>query len=222
MQNVVSPWHPLGLRWNPFGEPPPEDVAALIVSSESLVVADWLRGPRRVQQYLGEAGRGKTARLRWLSARFPDAPYVYIAEGELPPMILEQPLMPAPLALLLDEAQRLAPRLRRRLFASIARQGGSLAVASHVDLSAELQGAGLCCRTCGVHGLDAHGLLAIVQRRLDWARLPGRAPAVITRAHAERLIERFGDNLRAILDNLYEGYQLAATHQETRPWQLAN
>lgn len=215
MPTAPSPWHQLGLRWNPFGEPPPEDFAALILPWESPFAADWLRAPRRVQQYLGDAGRGKTSRLRWLSARFPQAPYLYIEEGARPPVMPSRATtMPAPLALLLDEAQRLAPRRRRRLFASIARGGRSLALASHADLSGELREAGLSCRTEIIAGLDAQQLKAVVERRIAWARLPGQAPALLTHADAEKLLARFGDDLRAILSHLYEAYQLALTNPQ--------
>jgi hypothetical protein len=122
--------------------------------------------------------------------------------------------MSAPSALLLDEGQRLAPHRRRRLFASIVRQGRSLAVASHTDLSDELWDAGLSCRTQSIAGLDAEQLLAIVQRRVAWARLPEFSPAIVTCSEAERLIGHFGDNISEILNDLYERYQLAAMHQE--------
>ncbi len=214
----TSPWHRAGLRWNPFGEPPPEDLSALIVPTEPAAPADWLRQPRAVQQYLGEAGRGKTARLRHLYALFPEAPYVYLAEDEPLPALPDPAGVPGPLALLLDEAQRLPPRRRRRLFAAVARSGRSLVMASHADLSAEATGAGLTCWTVHIAGLSAGDLLAILRRRIAWARLEDAAPALPKPGDAQDLIAECGDDIRSILDTLYERYQDWVINGGRCPW----
>jgi hypothetical protein len=213
-----SPWHRAGLRWNPFGEPAPEDLAALIVPTEPAAPADWLRQPRAVQQYLGEAGRGKTARLRHLCALIPDAPYVYLAEDEPLPPLPDPAEVPGPLALLLDEAQRLPPRRRRQLFAAVARSGRSLVMASHADLSAEATGAGLTCWTVRIAGLSAGDLLAILRRRIAWARLDDAAPALPQPGDAQELIAEFGDDIRSILDTLYERCQDWVMNGGRHPW----
>jgi hypothetical protein len=213
-----SPWHRAGLRWNPFGEPPPEDLAALIVPTEPADAVDWLRQPRVVQQYLGDAGRGKTARLRRLAVFFPGAPYVYLAEDEPVPPLPDPAGIPGPLALLLDEAQRLPSRRRRRLFAAVARSGGSLVLASHADLSTEVISAGLTCRTVCIAGLSTDDLLAILRRRIAWARLADAAPALPQPDDAQRLIAEFGDDVRSILDTLYERYQDWAINGGRHPW----
>jgi hypothetical protein len=215
-----SPWHRLGLRWNPFGEPPTEELPSLIVPIEPTPPDDWLQQPRRVQQYLGEAGRGKSARLRRLSAVFPGTAYIYLAEDATPPPLPDPVSTPGPLALLLDEAQRLPRRRRRQLFAVVARHGRSLVMASHADLSDEVRAAGLACRTTVIAGLRADDLRAIIDRRIAWARLaagppPPPAPRL---ADAERLIAKFGDDVRAILDHLYEIYQDWAVSGERYPW----
>ena len=215
----ASPWQRLGLCWNPFGEPPPEDLAALIVPNAAEVPEDWLRWPRTAQQYLGDAGRGKTARLRRLEALFPDVPYHYLAGGVSRPAMPQPVTAAGPVALLLDEAQRLPSRRRRQLFVAVARAGRSLVLATHVDLSGELAAAGLACRTTVVADLVADDLLAILHRRIAWAQVDNASPALPQLADAQRLIAEFGDDVRAILDHLYDRYQAWLLNRGHCPWQ---
>lgn len=209
----LFPWARLGLRWNPFGEPPEEDRAGLIVLPEAGELAAPLERPRRVVQLLGHAGRGKTARLRWLERHFPGTPYLYLGEDEpLPtlPWIQAAPSRETRPALLLDEAQRLPRRRRRRLFRQVARRGRSLGVSSHRDLTDEMEAAGLEVTTRVVAGLSVTRLLAILDRRLEWARRADAEAGAVPRLdhrEARRLLDRFGDDLRGLLDSLYEHYQ---------------
>lgn len=204
----ISPWARLNLRHNPFGEPEPDETPHLVVAPEVEELVAWLRRARGAVQVLGAAGRGKTARLRAIGRSSPDRPYVYLPQGgPLPRLPSLDDARPGEPALLLDEAQRLPQRKRRRLLRRIAARGASLAVASHEDLAGELRAAGLFPRTVVVAGLDPERLAEIVDRRLEWARLePGGLPrpdAALRRV----LIDRCGDDLRAILDHLYELYQ---------------
>ncbi len=219
----VLPWSRLGLRWNPFGEPPQDEVASLIVLKGEDELAALLRRPRTVVQIMGEAGRGKTARLRRLQSHFPTAPYIYLGEDEPLPEI--PPLIARPLggpALLLDEAQRLPRRRRQRLFREARRAGASLVIATHQNLSNELDGADLFVESITVQGLDPHGLLAILERRIDWARMSGGRPPRLTIDEARELSMRFGDDLRSLLDQLYEDYQhLLNERGETNRWRNA-
>jgi hypothetical protein len=168
-------------------------------------------------QLLGDAGRGKTARLARLGSAFPGSAYVYLPEDEPLPAIPE--LSASPLALRLDEAQRLPRRRRKKLFREAARRGLSLALASHEDLGAELEAAGLKEMTRVVAGLDPHRLRAIVARRLAWASAGVCRVPDLDDATAERLLARFGDDLRALLDHLYDTLQAAlAAGDGGSPW----
>lgn len=226
----VSPWRRLNLCRNPFGEPPAEEAGDLVVLPQAEELVAPLGRPRSVVQILGECGRGKTARMRFLERRFPGTPYVYLAENEPLPELPEiEPRSKGGPALLLDEAQRLPRRRRRRLFRRAARLGASLALASHEDLAAELDAHGFQSRTVRVHGLTVDHLLSIVERRLEWARAaPGPVPG-LDRDAPRQLLERFGDDLRSLLDHLYEDYQnrlgrLDSTDrtEEDDPWQSAS
>ena len=217
----ASPWAALGLRRNPFGEPPADEVAELVVPDESDPPPGLLDRPGVALQVLGEAGRGKTARLRWLAARYPRAPYVYLPAGGRRPRLPAISGVAGPVALLLDEAQRLPRRARRRLFRSVSRHGLSLALASHDDLEGELAASGLTPTTTVVAGLTPEQLLRIVDRRIDRVRLPAGEPLRLDRDDAARLIRRHGDDLRGILDRLYEVYQLALGQREGEAWRSA-
>lgn len=216
----VSPWSMLNLRWNPFGEPPPQAVRDLVVLDDEEEIVEHLKCPNAVLQILGKAGRGKTTRLRLINHRFPLVPYVYLAEDEpLPSLPTVAPQPGRGPAFLLDEAQRLPRRRRRRLFRSLRRTGSTLALASHEDLSAELDAEGLRTRTVKVSGLDEHRLIQILQRRLDWARASGGPLPTPNRAMARELIDEFGDDLRSMLDHLYERYQeLLYQKERERRW----
>jgi hypothetical protein len=196
-------------------------VADLIVLPEADELAAWLLGPGRMIQFLGDAGRGKTARLRRLGLLFPDAHYIYLAEGEPPPALPQPKPAAGAVFVLLDEAQRLPRRRRRHLFRSTARAGASLVLAAHEDVAGEAEAEGLECRTRTVAGLDTEQLLAVIDRRLEWARCPGGQPPRIRRPEAERLIQCYRDDLRSALDHLYEVYQRAVQSGGEGPWRSA-
>lgn len=180
----------LNLRWNPFGDPPPEDRAALAVADlPELLPGDPL-------QIVGGPGRGKTTLLLALAARHPGAVYGCVEEDEDRYRVE----VPDGGILLLDEADRLRPRLLRRLLARPLR----LALGTHVDLSLP---AGCSLRTWRAGVVDPERLGEILRRRIEWARRgPGPLPRVPPDV-VRRLIQRFRDDLRAIEGFLYDVFQ---------------
>lgn len=206
------PFHHLNLRWNPFGEPPPEDRGRLAVLAPGeldrwqarLSAGGW------VIQFLADEGRGKSTRLHALSDRLPEAPYLYFAEDE-PRRSMNRRLAgtaDAPV-LLLDETQRLSRWTRRRLW---RRPGVAIALASHRDHRREAERAGLRVETVRAGAADegrdpVELLAAIVRRRIEWAqRGPGAVPE-ISRETLAALVAEHGDDLRAIEDRLYDRLQ---------------
>ena len=188
----------LNLRRNPFGEPPARAWAGLAVV-EPIVdeLARRLATPGFAVQVLGDAGRGKSTFLRVLHARFSDLPYTYLAEGEPPPPIPQAPIV------FVDEAQRLAPRVRARLFSRRA----SFALASHADHERELGRAGVEVLAERVGALTSAKLVRICRRRIEWARRGAGPVPEVPASAAEQLIDQHGDDLRAIGDHLYEVFQ---------------
>ncbi len=196
MANVSLAFEQLNLRWNPFGEPAPEDMATLAVVDVAAYV-ERLKTPGFALQYLGEPGRGKSTHLRALHQFFPDMPYLKFPENTRIPRIRHARV------LFLDETQRLPHDLRRRIFS----RNASFVIATHEDHSAELAQAQV--ETVSVHlsGITPERLGQIIDRRLEWARRgPGPLPRLST-SRTLRLIEVYGDNLSAILACLYNEFQ---------------
>jgi hypothetical protein len=196
---IGLPFANLNLRRNPFGEPADDERAGLAVIDPDLLdrLVRSLSQPGFAVQFLGECGRGKSTHLHALRAHFPDAPYIHFAEGERP-----APIPVAPV-LFLDETQRLPWRTRRRVF----RRDVALAIGTHRDHSRELTRAGRRVETVYLEGFAAPRLHRIIERRIEWARRgPGPIPSV-GRENVGRLRDRFGGDLRAIEDHLYDVFQ---------------
>jgi len=184
----------LNLRWNPFGEVPWRDRARIAVSIVPLEpIVEALGRPGFAVELVGACGRGKSTHLAALHARFPRLPVTMVAPGT-------QPRIPTASVVFVDESQRLSRWRRRRLF----RRPVSFALGTHESHGDELRAAGLRVRTIHV---AQRGLTEIVDARLRWARRgPGEVPRVPA-GELDALVERHGDDQRAIEDALYLHYQ---------------
>jgi hypothetical protein len=185
----------LNLRCNPFGELSFADRAAVAVAE----VARWtkrLGQPGFALQFLGPSGRGKTSHLLALRRCLPDAALMVVPESG-------QVAHPASAIVLIDEAQYLGSRARRKLF----RPCRSLALAGQADFTPELVGAGFEVETVHPNQASAERVMEIARRRIELARRgPGPLPE-LSRSAAERLLARHGNDLRAIEGRLYAWIQ---------------
>lgn len=205
----------LGLRRNPFGEPPPEDKARLAVVDVPRERLARVRAGGFALLLTGPPGRGKTTHLLALAAGLPGAPLVRVPLDGPPPALPDAPL------LLVDELHLLPARARAAL---LARRPGLIAT-THADHADELARAGLPWAAHAAGGLTPRAvvdrLAAIVERRLLWSRRSdpgGSGPGlVVPRGTLEALVARHGDDLRAILDVLYERVQAMTGPGEVRP-----
>ena len=198
MSAPEAPFARLNLRWNPFGEPKREDRAHLAVV-DRVDLERWVAaflGHRRAVQWIGESGRGKSTHLLALSQHVPEAGYHRVAEDGRGPL-------PTSPRVILDEAQFLPRRSRRRLFSRVR----TIAVGTHEDLEAELSRAGLEVETVRLAGISVDKVAEVAVRRIEWARRDAGPIPRIRRETAEALIDRCGDDLRAIEDLLYERFQ---------------
>lgn len=217
MSYLQFPFEHLNLRWNPFGEVPAEERGRLAVLDIERFVAR-LGKPGFAVEFVGDCGRGKSTRLRYLWDHFEDAPFMRVAElpqagffrgcfsknslpihGKLPKEILATswPL------LFLDEAQFLSRRQRRRLI----KPTSSFAVATHESLAADFERAGLEYESVQVGGVSVELIDGIIKRRIEWARRASGPVPGVSRAAIEGLIERHGDNIRFMERHLYEIFQ---------------
>ncbi len=201
----MNPYRRLNLTRNPFGELTRPERAELGICS----VETWLgliNGPnadKQVVQFIGECGRGKSTHLLSIHAQVPGARYVYL------PIDQPAPTLDSHRPLLVDEAQRLTKRARRKLFAD----GGPLVLGTHEDLTSEIAAAGLSVTTVPVASLlTAERLQAILHARIAASRLgPGSLPH-ISLNRCQRLIETFGDDIRSMEHHLYLIFTKIAVH----------
>ena len=192
----LLPYVHLNLRRNPFGEFSQDESAAL-ADVEIDPIVDRLVDRAFAVQFVGEKGYGKTTHLLALGARFPEAAYLHIAEGEHGQIPLGCPL-------LIDEAQRLSRWQRRKVFRSQV----PLVLGTHHDFWKELTKAGRRVETIHVaQGTGRDRLHRLLGARIEWVRRHNGPVPSISRATTSRLITKFGPNIRGILHDLYGTFQ---------------
>ncbi|MBC8043947.1 MAG: hypothetical protein IAF08_10945 [Rhizobacter sp.] len=196
---VSLPFAHLNLTRNPFGEPAPGERSRLAVLEMDIeAVVAQLRASTFAIEFSGDAGRGKSTHLRGLHRYFPDAPFIYFADGAPLPEIPESPV------LFLDELQRLPKPHRTRLF----KRRVSFVVGTHAPFTAEYTSAKLEFIAIELRGLSPARLRKILEARMRWAQRDVSKPvSQFTEAALEHLIQKFGDDLRAIEHFLYEHFQ---------------
>ncbi|QEF96296.1 hypothetical protein Mal15_03230 [Stieleria maiorica] len=209
-----SRWPGANLFRNPFGELTRSERAELaVVSVDAIVAAIGHRSdadgqitfqPRHAYQLIGDCGRGKTTRMLAIGKRFPSASYVYLPEDQPCPSI------PTGEPLLIDEAQRLPGRVRRKVLAS----GVTLVLATHNDLSGALHRAGYTVTTEKIGlSLSVTQLTEILNRRIMASRRdPHRPVPRIGEDDVAELIRRFGTDVRSIESYLYDIVQAQVSH----------
>lgn len=190
------PYAHLNLRHNPFGELSREELASLAeVDVESIVAR--LSVDRFAVQFVGEKGYGKTTHLLAIKARFAEAGYVHIPEGETAVLPGGRPTM-------IDEAQRLTLWQRFQLF----RAAVPLVLGTHRDFSAELRRAGRTVETIEVEQrTDVHRLCRLLNARVEHVRRGAGLVPIVTMETATRLRREFGSNIRAMLHQMYVAFQ---------------
>jgi len=207
--NCASPSLPfahLNLRRNPFGELPLADWAPL-ADVDVQEFDEILAEPGAAVQFVGEKGNGKTTHLLAIQARIPDAVYVHFPEGQ-------KAKIPAGNPILIDEAQRMTRWQQWAVF----RSDRSLVLGTHRDFTREMKRAGRRVKTVAVHErMSPERLTRIVQNRIEWVRRePGPVPELSCET-ADRLLVRFGPDVRRIFFELYgvfQNLQGGCTHVE--------
>lgn len=204
MMNSYFPFGALGFRGNPFRAVTDEEWRALAVVP--MVVQNEARRGGHLQ-LTGEAGRGKTSALLGLAELFASTgarwAYVYLPEGV---NTLASDLRGVEV-LLLDEAQRLSRRERERLMRLVV--GGVRAVlATHESFAPLFTRHGLPLASVALDDCDEAHWRAVLERRLNYFSTDGRSsPLSLSDDDVRYLRERFGGNLRAGEQYLYEVFQ---------------
>ena len=206
--NPYFPFHALGLQGNPFRVLSDEEWTAIAVVPPRIL--ESLKRDAAHWQLLGEAGRGKSVTLLGLTAHLKQngrrAAYEYLPAGAR----RFKTNLRALDIFLLDEAQRLGRRKRRRLLESATSSKLRLILSSHEDLTPLFARRALPLRSIYLDGPDAAGLQNILNRRLACFALPGAARITFSAEAVAYLTDAFGSNLRAMEQFLYEVFQKLA------------
>ena len=195
---MVSRLERLNLKRNLFGSPSLDEWPLLAVVDEAHFLSFLAQPGRRVIQFMGECGRGKSTHMRVLHAHYPNAPYLYFGPQDHPKIPRHAPIV------FLDETQRI-PWLRRQF---LWRQHQTFVIGTHRNHQKEFERAHVHMLHHDVEGLDESRLRQIIDRRLAWAIRDPRQPSVeVTPELITGVLAFYGDDIRAIFSLLYEVVQ---------------
>lgn len=223
----ASPYAFLGFKRNPFGELSPAERGDLAVVDLREILRH-LKDSRPFIQIIGNCGRGKTTHLLALKSALPGAVLLAFPENgprpSLPPVSCPPASRPSgdqssgdqshgiP-ALLIDEAQRVSFRQMRTLL----RYRVPLVVATHEDMSDRFRQSGFSVLSIDLdYPKTPVELARILNRRIAASRLSLSAPSQTTvptlgLSYAEKLIQRFGSDVRGMEHFLYQDLQDCVT-----------
>lgn len=197
------PYVHLNLRHNPFGELSREELTNLAEVEVDSICGKLSKDGFAVQ-FVGEKGNGKTTHLLAIRARFADAAYVHIAEGETA-------TLPGGCPTMIDEAQRLTWWQRFRLFRSTV----PLVLGTHRDFTTELQRAGRKVETIDVsQQTDERRLCRLLNSRIEHMRRGAGLVPTVSMETAMKLRREFGSDIRAMLHSMYVVFQNLAEVRE--------
>lgn len=191
------PFAHLNLRFNPFGELTRDERARLaVVDLESLVT--YLGEKGQAIQFLAPSGSGKSTHLLALYSRFSDARYVQFYPDARPSLLVGA-------LSFFDSFDVLTARQRKRYY----QRTDSLACTTHADLSRELRDAGFTVKTVKVGGYDPSQVKTMFERRLTYAQRHLDQPIpTLNEETIAHLVKRYGANIRAMEDHLYDVFQI--------------
>jgi energy-coupling factor transporter ATP-binding protein EcfA2 len=196
------PFAHLNLRRNPFGDlsgvSEPLDRVGTSVSEW----ADWLATSRRMIEFVGPRGCGKSVRLRALANLVASADdgavEVVEVEGRAPLEWHDAEW------LFVDEAQFVRTEEWRRLAAS---PPAGLAVASHESLERVAKRLAFDRRSIDCATVDARRISQMVHTRIEAVRRKSGAPPSVSEEACDWLMSKYGANLRRCVSHLYEVFQ---------------
>lgn len=165
-----------------------EEMKSIILKSESIAV-----------EFLGKQGRGKTTNLRYLQKLMPTVPLFMLEKGARILEILDNESN----TVFVDSIHHLNFFERIRLF----KEKKQVIYTTHWSRRISCVLANKALRTIKFKGIDAVLLRQILNKRLKNAsRDPLNNEALFTTESSQKLIQKFGDNYRAIINHLYKSY----------------
>lgn len=207
LPSLTLPFAHLNLRFNPFGELDIDDRARAAVIDYQQWIDTFLKTPNFILQFSGDCGRGKSTHLHGLKMHlqehFPDVSYSYFAEDEIVRSLPNKASL-----LILDETQRIPKRLRQKLW----KRNCGLILGTHEDHSQEFVKHGRVFEHVLLEGITEDKLRQVLEGRLELARRTSNTSILnpipyFTDNTLKKLIETFGDDIRAIEHHLYDVFQ---------------
>ena len=191
----------LELRYNPFGELDRQQrIDTAVPRCDFQSVISFLESDpesHRAVQFIGPPGSGKSTHLLMLATALPDFNYVHLPRNT-------RRLVPARHHLMIDEAQRLGWRQRRRLFHAAR----SVVLGTHRCFARGLRKLGFEVVTVSLTAAPEIDWLAnVLEQKIRAAQRPkyrDRQVGLINGPTVVQLRDEFGNNIRGMERRLYE------------------
>ncbi|MEM6685533.1 MAG: hypothetical protein AAF617_07020 [Bacteroidota bacterium] len=151
-------------------------------------------------EFLGKHGRGKTTHLIWLQQQLPQYPIFQLGKTANYTEVLQH----VSEVVFVDGIHHLSFKERVQLF----KTKRVVVYTTHFTRKLACLFAQKKQKVIRFKGIDTHTLQQIITNRLALAQTDFREPtAHFSESELQKLINRYGDNYRGIINNLYENYQ---------------
>lgn len=195
-----SPFAHLNLMFNPFGSLTNAEVSKLIVPVLNLEdLATFLNTHQNVAiQFFGDKGRGKTTHLIALHKIFPNAPIIFLERNKAKPTIPQSKIV------FVDGVHKLWFWRRWKLW----KQPQSIIFTSHFDYKKEFKNHKSNFLSFEIKNWDLSHLHQILTNRIEMAteNIEHSVPRISLET-LEKLHQKYGDNFRGIIFELYDIFQ---------------
>ena len=189
------------LRQNPFGGLTDVELEQVLVPHFEMerMLALIEDGQPKIIEFLGKKGRGKTSHFRYLHRHLPFYP-MYLLDQNKPSTQIEELQSPV---IFVDSIFHLGLFRRLRLYRAFE----TVVLTTHWGRKLEYQFAGKKSYCFHFKGINADRLKKLIVRRIKVMLANENQEIIINDQVVNTLIEKFGDNYRAILNHLFDQYQ---------------
>ena len=186
----------LHLRWNPFGEATPEERADLAhVNVDSFC---RFLNPNSALELRADHGRGKSTTLLALRKKLaPQAPHIRGSQH------CKKTLPVAPWVFL-DEVQYFSLRQLWYFARQMKKQNGIVVYSTHQNRRWLFKLAGMQVQKHRINYAQPANLLALFNKRIEWAQNREGNPPKIDAQDIKILSELFGNDIRSMESHLYD------------------
>lgn len=188
--------------FNPFSGILDDDLSGLIVPKidAASILAKIEASESIVIELTGKKGRGKSTHLLFLQQQLSQFPLIRLRKGSSLANVLNSNSE----TIFLDSIHHLSFKERYTLFKS----DRNLIFTTHTSRKLECYLAGRQLHSIKISGIDSSTLLEVLNKRLQLAaKQKLTAEDLFKDQDCEKMIGQFGDNLRGIINHLYDKFQ---------------